>query len=227
MNFLKPGVALGAVVFASPVLADSSVRYEVTITNITKGQTFTPQLVAGHRSSVSLFTLGEPASEELAILAEGGDTGPLTDALLGHGNAVKDVTTIGALLGPGETASVEIEGPRHRGHLSVAAMLIPTNDTFMALNGVPLPRFGTAVFHAVAYDAGSEANDQNCAHIPGPPPCFGEPVSAPADSDEGYVYVSNGFHELGALDEDGNVILGPATYDWRNPVARITVHRVR
>ena len=30
-----------------------------------------------------------------------------------------------------------------------------------------------------------------------------------------------------ARDDEGNEILGPFTYDWRNPVARATVRRIR
>ena len=97
-----------------------------------------------------------------------------------------------------------------------------TNDTFVALNGVRLPRT-TATYTAIAYDSGTEANDQNCRNIPGPR-CGGEGFSpGPNAGDEGYVYVSNGFHDLG----NNRRLLGPAVYDWRNPVARITVRRVR
>ena len=57
--------------------SDNGVMYEVTITNLTRGSLFTPILVASHRSGVSLFALGEPASAELAMLAEGGNVEPL------------------------------------------------------------------------------------------------------------------------------------------------------
>ena len=40
-------------------------KYEVTITNLTPGQSFTPQLVATHSRKVSLFELGQPAGEAL------------------------------------------------------------------------------------------------------------------------------------------------------------------
>ena len=74
-----------------------------------------------------------------------------------------------------------------------------------------------------AYDAGTEANDQNCANIPGPR-CGGTGYVAEAgEGDEGFIHIGNGFHELGSEDADGSEILGPQTYDWRNNVARITV----
>jgi hypothetical protein len=106
-------------------------------------------------------------------------------------------------------------------------MLIPTNDTFFALNQQRLPLRGSATYLVPAYDAGSEANDQNCANIPGPR-CGGA-GSSPGNNegDEGFVHIGNGFHELGSVGENGAEVLGPLMYDWRNPVARITVRRVR
>ena len=197
--------------------------YEVTITNITRGQTFTPQLVVSHDRGTALFTVGQPASVGLEELAEGGSTAALTDEVT---TVTRDAVTVDGLLGPGQSVTTEIEARPNRDVLSVAAMLIPTNDTFMALDAVPLPRNRqTAVHYAPAYDSGTEANDQDCANIPGPR-CGGEGFNAdrPVDQ-EGYVYIGNGFHSLSA---DALVeILGPAVYDWRNPVARIAVTRVR
>ena len=204
----------------------STATYEVTITNITRGQTFTPQLVVAHSRKVQLFDLGEPASDELATLAESGNTQPLTDVLLNAGNKVGEVKTVDGLLLPGKSVTTTITtNPRKQFFISLAAMLIPTNDTFVSLNKVRLPFYGKKTVMALAYDAGSELNDQNCLNIPGPR-CGGAGDSAPADTDEGYVYVSNGFHELGSVDAAGNEILGPAVYDWRNPVAKVTIRRV-
>ena len=192
-------------------------NYEVTITNITPGQSFTPQLLVTHGQNASLFELGQPASEALEALAEGGATGPLTDAVV---NVAEDVRTVDGLLGPGESVSATISSRGNRQLLSMAAMLLPTNDTFVAVDSLRLPRQGSATYFARAYDAGTEANDQDCANIPGPL-CGGEAISAPAADDEGFVHVSNGFHEL------GGDALTPARYDWRNPVARVVVTRIR
>lgn len=73
------------------------------------------------------------------------------------------------------------------------------------------------------HDAGPEANDPSCANIPGPR-CGGEGYSpAPGPDDEGFVHVGNGFHASGDTDADGFEVLGPATGDWRNPVAKVTI----
>ncbi len=223
--FAALGLAFGLMA-ATTANADGAYnrKYEVTITNITRGQTFTPILVATHSARIGLFELGAPAGEPLEILAEDGNTAPLTEVLLGAPYEVADVQTIPGLLGPGGTAKVIVEATRFQRFLSLAAMLIPTNDTFVALDTVPLPYRGRS-YTALAYDAGTETNDQNCLNMPGPR-CGGEGFSpGPNEGDEGYVYVSNGFHELPEA-EKGEV-LGPQVYDWRNPVARIVVRRIR
>jgi Spondin_N len=214
-------LATTLILSSSIALAQRAVDYEVTITNITRGQTFTPQLVVTHPANVQLFELGGIASEPLEILAEGGDTQPLTLELT---NVAQDVQTIGGLLAPGASASIMVSGNPGRDHISVAAMLIPTNDTFMALNNVPLPKKGSAIFQVPGYDSGTEENDQSCANIPGPR-CPGGVGYVPGGG-EGYIYIGNGFHELGAAGEGEAEILGPLVYDWRNSVAQVTVSRM-
>ncbi|QFU74787.1 hypothetical protein EY643_03485 [Halioglobus maricola] len=190
--------------------------YEVTITNLTLGQSFTPQLVATHRGSEMMFSLGQPASAGLERLAEGGDTSGVLEEL---GNRVAYATTIDGLLGPGQSVTTTVMATGQEKFFSVAAMLLPTNDTFMAANGVKLPTQGKVTYMVPAYDAGTEANDQDCMNIPGPT-CGGAPFSDPAEDDEGFVHISNGFHDL------GGDTLSPAAYDWRNPVARVVVKRL-
>jgi len=220
---------LGTALAAAPALADGpKALYDVTITNLTSGQTFTPILVASHARGVRLFEPGQPASPEIEQLAEGGATAPLADSLLALGSArVSDVQTTAGLLGPGQTTTVRVEAQRHHRQLSLAGMLIPTNDNFVALLGIPLPRWGESETFASAWDAGSEANDQSCAHIPGPR-CGGEGYSPePTDGDEGFVHVSRGFHDLGMAPDGEPEILAPDPYDWRNPVALVRVRRIQ
>lgn len=215
---------LTALASAGVANADYARKFQVTITNVTRGQTFTPQLIVTHSPRVSLFSLGRPASRALEILAEDGNTSPLTDRLLRRPAEIESARTLPDLLGPGESIRVIVEASRYHSYLSLAAMLIPTNDTFVALNRMRLPARGRTTLMALAYDAGTEANDQNCLNIPGPR-CGGEGFSRrPGEGDEGYVYVSNGFHTLPQAD-DGEV-LGPQKYDWRNPVAQIVVKRI-
>ncbi len=225
--FLRFFVVVILSCFSSLSLAYKSFTYEVTITNITRGQTFTPQLLVTHNSRVELFEVGQPASSELETLAESGNTQPLTDTLEGLGWNVGEVKTVAGLLAPGESVVETISAvPYRQSFISMAAMLIPTNDTFVALNRVRLPLRGEKTVFLKAYDAGTEVNDQNCLNIPGPR-CGGQGDSVGVnEGDEGYVYIGNGFHDLGIDDGAGNEVLGPLVYDWRNPVARISIRRV-
>lgn len=188
--------------------------YEVTITNATQGQTFTPRLAAVH-SVGNIFTVGQAAIEEVAIIAESGNVTPAMTLLETVPDLVTDMTVGEGLLEPGATQTITVEGQPGQ-LLTLIAMLIPTNDAFVAVNAVELPTTGSVSLRAIAYDAGSEPNDELCANIPGPR-CGGEGDSPDTDG-EGYVHVHPGIHGVGDL--------LAADYDWRNPVAMVTISRV-
>ena len=198
----------------------AAARYEVKITNLTRGQQFTPILATNHKPSVRLFELGQPATAELVTLAEEGNTAPLA-AALSVNVGVGSVVTGNGLTNPGATATLIVQGRLGFTRLSVAAMLIPTNDAFFAVNNVKLPRGDDVLVLTVpAYDAGSERNDELCASIPGPNfvECGGSGGGAKAGGGEGFVHISAGMHGIGSFKAGDR--------DWRNPVARITVRRL-
>ncbi len=188
---------------------------EVTITNMTRGQVFTPVLVATHQRGVQLFTEGESASMELEYLAEGGDVSPLADMLEDNHRvgavAVAASDNPGGVFLPGESVTVQIQVSKRSKLLSLASMLAITNDGFIALNGVSTMQ-GTHV--AAVYDAGTEVNDELAANIPGP---GGEGFNSIGG--EGFVHIHAGFHGIGDLPAE--------ELDWRNPAAKITTRLVR
>lgn len=194
--------------------------YEVTISNITKGQVFSPPVLVTHSRGVALFTLGEPALPELAIVAEDGDGEPLVD-LVSTLPQVADAQATSDPLVPGASAVYEVHSFRGFGVLSIVAMMVNTNDAFFAIDSEALPRFRgiTRTYHALGYDAGSEGNNEDCAFVPGPacPEDSGNDRSV--DDAEGFVHIHNGVHGIADLEADA--------YDWRNPVAKVTVRRVR
>ncbi len=199
----------------SATASNKVIEYEVTITNITSGQTFTPIMLATHQGSLSLFKVGTAVSPELATLAESGNIQPLVAALLAT-NRVTYTQSNGALLAPGKSVTLRIKAGKKERYFSIAAMLIPTNDAFFSLNRVRLP-FHKAVHVAYAYDAGSEPNDELCVNIPGP--VCGGIGGSPSASGEGFVHIHSGIHGIGDL--RANI------YDWRNPTAKIVVRRIR
>jgi 2',3'-cyclic-nucleotide 2'-phosphodiesterase (5'-nucleotidase family) len=212
-------VTSGAALASSDADSDAKSKgtYEVTITNITDNIVFTPILVASHRKGVKLFALGQPASSELGRVAEGGDIAPMTAALMSN-NRVVDVANSGGPLLPGASVTVSVDASGAR-FISVASMMLPTNDGFIALNGVKAPKKHrkSTTYLSPGYDAGTETDDELCANIPGPQ-CGGEPFS-PNDQGEGYVHIHSGIHGIGDLGAD--------VYDWRNPAAAISIKRVR
>ena len=89
------------------------------------------------------------------------------------------------------------------------------------MTGVLLPKGNeTLTIDALAYDAGTERNDERCASIPGPnfAECNGPGGGARVGGGEGAVTVHNGIHGIGDL--------RASERDWRNPVARIVIRRI-
>ena len=97
--------------------ADSVVTYEVSITNLTRGQPLSPIFMATHMKGAGpLYVLGQPASADLAALAEDADASgllgawnPATNAMVSETQFVK--SEIGPIL-PGKTvtATITVQG---------------------------------------------------------------------------------------------------------------------
>jgi hypothetical protein len=189
--------------------------YAVTITNLTRGQIFSPPIVISHNKNFSLFSLEDPASEEIYTLAEDGNPGPLV-AHITELPSVFDYAVAEGLLMPGESVTLEITTRGRFRYISAAGMLVTTNDAFFAIRDVRVPAWGKAKVDALVYDAGSEANTENCESIPGPP-CGSGDVRDTAGA-EGHIHIHAGIH--------GIADLIPARDDWRNPAAVITVRPI-
>jgi len=186
--------------------------YDVTITNLTRGQVLSPPVVVAHRNDFRVFRAGEPASPELAALAEDADSAGLI-AVLQTEPKVGDVSIGGDAIPPGASLTVPIQLGGGARTITVLGMLVTTNDAFFS--GTHRVQGPGASFDAPAYDAGSELNTQDCDHIPGPP--CGHPFVRVTEGAEGFVSISPGIRSAGDLDV--------ALHDWRNPVARVVVTR--
>ena len=190
---------------------------EISITNLTRGQIMSPVFVARHNGEAGpLYSLGEPASSSLAKMAEDADASALIADWDPHKNADVSESMVVALndgpIPPGDTATMTFDVDDGNSMVSFASMLVTTNDAFIGASGLDVSKSQTIFLNA--YDAGSEANSEDCAFIPGPP-CGNmlHDRSVP----EGYVHVHAGIH--GGAGSD----LNPMQHDWRDPVARLTV----
>lgn len=193
-----------------------SADYQITITNLTHAQAFTPVLAASHKAGHPVFVAGQMATPELEAVAEGGDTAPLA-ALLEGLDDTWDIVSGDGLLMPGESVTLDLEAKNRFRYVSLVSMLIPTNDAFIGLSGIKLPaeKRKPVTVLVPAYDAGTEINDESCDNIPGPV-CGGEGMSA--EGGEGHVSVHRGIHGTGDLPAE--------TYDWRNPAASISIWKM-
>lgn len=209
-------VALSAFIGQAQAADGGARHYTVSITNITKNILFTPMLATTHHNTAPLFHVGEPASEAVVKIAEGGDTSMLTQALEAS-DRVHTVSNAAAPLHPGETVELQVQSNKYHDRVSVMGMLLPTNDALVALRSAKLPNKGKQTYYAHAYDAGSEMNDELCVSIPGPQ-CGGAPFS-PEDHGEGYIYPHPGIHGEGDL--------SIKQYQWQGPVAKVVVRRMQ
>lgn len=208
-------------------------EYSVKIENLTHGVYFTPLLVSAHPGGTTLFTSGMPASAHLQAMAEGGDISGLATDLMAVG-AKNIENPASGLLMPGKYAMADLGDPGAANtQLSIAAMLLPTNDGFVTLNNLTLPTTpGTYTYLLNAYDAGTEANDEirgsgasGMAGMPVPPPLealVGTGGTGITTAAEGYVHIHRGV--LGDHNATGGASdIDASSQRWLNPVARVTL----
>ena len=216
---------------AGPV---SAADLDVDIINLTRGNYFTPFLVAAHADSARLFTSGQPASTSLQAMAEGGNiSGQVADVEAVNATVVANPAQ--GLLAPGArtSASLNTDSAPDNTRLSIVAMILPSNDGFMGLNSVAIPtKPGRYVYHVNAYDAGTEGNDEVVGSgapgqpgYPAPPPVRaasgqnGTGINAPA---EGFVHIHR--NVLGDDNANGgNSDIDNTVHRWLNPVVRVVV----
>lgn len=159
-------VMVAVAAWAAPAAAQNTVT--IYITNLSR-QIISPPVVASHTWKVAIFVPGQPASMDLAALAEDGDGSGLVDLLSGH-DEVLDVAAAGGPILPGETAVLELEVRGKFNRISAVGMLVTTNDAFFGLSNFLLdPSRAVQRVMAPAWDAGTEVNNEMCEFIPGPP----------------------------------------------------------
>jgi len=141
-------------------------KYEVSIVNLTAAQPMSPVALVLHSSNYHLYTLGERATVALEKLAEGGDNSAVLDGAMGTTDVDEAHSSEGLLL-PGAKTQVVIEGDAS--YLSIASMLVNTNDGFVGLESYHLSHLvkGESVKLSLStYDAGTEANSESAESVP-------------------------------------------------------------
>ena len=213
--------------------AVQAASWDVTVTNLTHGNHFTPLLITAHDASTHLFQAGMSASTELQAMAECGDLSGLTTMHSVDADTIENPAA-GLLAPAGSTSTTLNTDTSGNTHLSVVAMVLPTNDAFVGLDGMEIPTAaGTYTYYLNAYDAGTEANNElidssgcaaGMAGIPAAPG-MGNGVNGTGvttSESNATVHVHRGV--LGDTDGTGGVSdLNSTIHRWQNPVAKLVL----
>lgn len=225
MKKLMIGLLTVSSLSASIAMAERTVTVEIT--NMTNALYYTPLLVSAHNKHAHVFEAGTTASASLQAMAEGGNlSGLITD--LDSVGANNSVNPAAGLLAPGASTTTSLTVNRGNRYLSIAAMLLPTNDGFVGLDAMKIPKKeGRHTFYLNAYDAGTEANDEviNGGGAPGTP---GIPADPGGNSGTGASGVTGADHNSTVHIHRGvaggpNSDLNAAVHKWLNPVAKVVV----
>jgi len=229
-NLLAIGVTLGLATTAS------AADWEVKVTNLTHGNHFTPLLVTAHDHDTHLFKVGDAASTAIEHMAECGHLDPLlATSEVGAADADTIVNPAEGVLAPGATTTAMITTSDT--HLSVVAMVLPTNDGFVGLESQHIPaEAGSYTYWVNAYDAGTEENDEilatsgsTCTYtdsgmMPGAPGGDAGTGATGVSSADGntMIHVHRGVLGDDSL-TDGKSDLVNTIHRWQNPVAKVVV----
>ena len=191
--------------------------YAVKITNLTQNQPMSPPAAILHDSSFSVWNIGTAASSALEMLAEGGSNGALLALQSG-----KPQFDAGAPLAPGGSINFTLSSDNNLDRLTIAAMLVNTNDAFTGLNGRELSQLSigqTMIIETNVYDAGTENNTELAGTMPGP-----------ADGGEGFNALNDDITQVVTL--HGGVVTSDDGYNdsvlneshrFDNPAMRISI----
>ncbi|RMH21770.1 MAG: hypothetical protein D6698_02170 [Gammaproteobacteria bacterium] len=214
-------------------MQSQAANLQVTVSNLTHGDYFTPLLIAGHDSATHLFQLGSPASLALQKMAEGGDLADLTTSLQGVGADLVSNPANG-VLAPGASITASLTTTANNTHLSVVAMILPTNDGFVGIDALSIPTVpGTYHYDLNAYDAGTEANNELIVSGSGAPNTLGIPADPGSHNGSNAtgvttVETNTNVHVHRGVLGDTNATGGTSDLDatihrWLNPIARLTI----
>jgi hypothetical protein len=219
-----------------PAMA-ATFQVTVTIENLAPvhGNYLTPFWVGFHDGSFDIYDPGSPGSDALESLAEDGDAGPIAGAFTTSGAGLVNGTILGpgGPIAPGKIASMDftLDGSIATSrYFSYAAMVIPSNDAFVA-NGDPsafqvFSDTGTFlgadffITGAQVRDAGTEVNDE----LPPNTAFFGQMTPNTGVDENRVVQVHPGFNPPGSGGILDDAVFENADFKREGyPVAQIRV----
>jgi hypothetical protein len=223
-------LSVSAIAFSSSAVMAQDLS--ITVTNLTQGLHFTPIVTSAHPSDSHIFMSGTTATSELQAMAEGGDISGLV-SLLSNLDANTNENPAAGLLAPGLSTTYTLTNESANTHLSLAAMVLPSNDGFVGLDSWEIPtEAGTYTINLNAYDAGTEANNE-VVNGGGAPGVLGIPAAPGGDAGTNGTGVTDTESNTtvhihrGNLGDDmvdgGKSDLNNSIHRWLNPVAKLTI----
>ena len=205
------------------------VSFDVSISNLTNAQPLSPAAVIAHNSDYAVFEVGVAATVGLEELAEGGSNTALIADADADANSVFATASGAAPVGPAgsETVSISLlESDLAALRLSVATMLVNTNDAITVLNGLDASSMAigdSVTLNAIAYDAGTEFDSESASDIPGPAG-GGEGFNAVRDDEDDRVAMHPGI-----VSRSDGLVGSDLTEQHRfdNPVMRVRIERTQ
>lgn len=151
----------------------NSYEFSVEVLNLTTGQPLSPPAVVIHNSGYVMFDEAQVASTGLEYLAEGGSNSQVLEGLDSN-DAVLTTHAAEMPIVPGAKASYSITFDAESltgAYATIATMLVHTNDAFTGEKNISIADLTvnqSLTVRGPVWDAGTEANTETAATIPGP-----------------------------------------------------------
>ncbi|WP_019616745.1 spondin domain-containing protein [Psychromonas ossibalaenae] len=214
---------------AVPMTMMDSYSYQIEVSNLTNNQPLSPLLISLNDGRFMPWVEGSSASVALEKLAEGGDNSELLTAAQHADSGSYKVISADGPTGAGASKAwiVEFE-TAHESiptvHLSLAAMLVNSNDAFTGVDSLSLESLAVGDYkmnYYPAFDAGTEINSELIGSIPGP--ADGGTGYSETRDDIDFVHIHPGV--ISSDDGLADSVLN-AGHKFDNPVLSIKVTRL-
>lgn len=194
-------------------------EYKVTLKNITYSQPMSPMVVVHHNKTASLFKVGEKATLAMEKLAEDGNNTPI---YMSSSFPKKARGTM--KIEPSKSDTVTLTSTVYD-CISVATMLIKTNDAFTGINCLDVSAMivGNKIKKTlISYDSGTEKHSETNATLPGGG--AGSGFKSERDDILDKITIHSGV--ITKVDGLSTSQLTEA-HRWDNPTATLVVERVK
>lgn len=207
-------------------------EFKIEVLNLTNAQPLSPPAIVAHSSGYQMFDEATRASIALEHLAESGSNAQIiSEANSNVETYASEAATTPIEPGAQASYSLVFDEPLTDAKVSVATMLVNTNDAFTGQKNIDISTLEINASMSVSgpvWDAGTEGNSETAATIPGPvgdsPDDSHKAFDAERSSDLNYVV----FHSGVVTADDGLTTSAlNESHRFDQPASRIIITRIR